>query len=333
MRIVKEGVNRASTFNGFCGEHDTMLFARAEGPDREKRVNGMPTAFHLRAISLEYCRQRRTADFLRKQGELTDDQILKGVSNEHAAAIEAKIAIFKKLYIGSVFAILFGSKIDAITSCRYRFARNLRVSCCGCFAQTNSKFDSVIGFNLISYTDGAFLVFTTFKAVEHYLRNFIALTGPGTAGIEELVNEVAFSKCEEPLIAPTFWEELTEDERRHVGLSLRPPAFRSGLPTPRIIRLGPNDVLEHEEPPVSISFGKDGKGKVLKFKRLPTGEFQVLESEEIQLDYKGEPNKATMLAAIESVRPDLRGRIRFGSNKLAKGEEGIASTESDTRTP
>src|SRR5580658_4405145 len=118
MRIVKEGLSRASTFNGFCGEHDALLFSRAEGKDRNLKVNGMLVAFHLRAVALEYCRWRRTADFLKKKGELTDDKMEKAVSNDLGAAIDAKNEIFKELYMESVFAMFFGSKADAIMGLR-----------------------------------------------------------------------------------------------------------------------------------------------------------------------------------------------------------------------
>jgi hypothetical protein len=101
----------------FCGEHDTLLFKRAEGPNIEDE-GGALTAFHLRALALEYCRQRRMADFNQKMAALVEDAAIRQASQRDADRIGVTISLFKKLYIDSVFAILSGSKIDVVTGYR-----------------------------------------------------------------------------------------------------------------------------------------------------------------------------------------------------------------------
>src|SRR5689334_12996995 len=63
MDVIEVGVNDASVFRGFCAEHDSALFASAEKIPLKK---SMSFSLHLRALSFEYCRKRRTADYFRK---------------------------------------------------------------------------------------------------------------------------------------------------------------------------------------------------------------------------------------------------------------------------
>jgi hypothetical protein len=63
-----------------------------------------------------------------------------------------------------------------------------------------------------------------------------------------LLNDIAFSKGEEPLIAPALWRCLSDAEKREIGLSLRHPNFRADLTAPRIIKLEPRDFVSEVTP-------------------------------------------------------------------------------------
>ena len=124
----------------------------------------------------------------------------------------------------------------------------MQVSCCGCFNETDAL-DSSIGYNLISYADMSILVLTTFKVVKRYLDSFLARYKlPGN--VERLVNDIAFLRCEEPLISPQLWRSLSEDEKLEVRLSLRHPAFRAGAIAPRVIRTTSSDFVTKLTPAI-----------------------------------------------------------------------------------
>ena len=265
LSVVETSVNKASTFNGFCPEHDSMLFAPAES--NESRRRGMFISLHLRSLALEYCRKRRSGDFLRKVAELTNDSILK----KNLRSYDIMASAFKKVYLGSIFNLMSGSDIDHIEYFCIPFSRNLQVSCCGCFNEKNDRFDSTIGFNLISYADMSILVLTIFKAVEHYLDNFLVTYDLPRNG-ERLINDIAFSRCEEPLISPKLWLSLNEKEKSEVRLSLRHPSVRERESAVRPVRLTLDDYLTRVTPDILERIACKQKDAIylMKGEKMPT---------------------------------------------------------------
>ena len=222
--VVEIGARNAGTFKGYCPEHDRWLFFSAE-TDLPHRKNGMLISLHLRALSLEYCRKRKSRDFSGKLSELVDDPTSRARFHEVATGFDAMCTLMKDAYLASTFALIGGSNIDSVQSYSLAFGRNLQVSCCGCFNEQSNSPLSVIAFNLISNSDISFLALTTFKAVEQHLKSFQAkYVIPNEAG--RLVNDIAFLKCEEPLISAKLWRSLTENEKVEVRLCLRHPASR-----------------------------------------------------------------------------------------------------------
>lgn len=239
--VVEVGVNDASVFKGFCPAHDSQLFASAEATHRG-RNRAMGISLHLRAVSLEYCRKRQVADFCRKFSELTSVPEMRSILQEDAERLDRFCSFFKKVYLGSIFNLIFGSDVDSIEYFCVPFSRNLQVSCCGCFSERVDAIDSTIGYNLISYADMSILVLTTFKVVNHYLDSFLAAYHLPENG-ERLVNDITFSKCEEPLISPQLWRSLSEDEKLEVRLSLRHSEVRAGATAPRVVRMTSSDFV------------------------------------------------------------------------------------------
>lgn len=66
IEIKPVEIASASTFNGFCNEHDTELFAPIEKSVLEKGNKDQLRALYLRALSYELARQRMTLDFREK---------------------------------------------------------------------------------------------------------------------------------------------------------------------------------------------------------------------------------------------------------------------------
>ena len=239
--IVSIGASNASVFNGFCPEHDAALFAAIEATDRTSK-GYMFGWHHLRAISVEYARKRWVHDFLKRASELTCDRDERFHYQRSAKLYETFCSFQREVYLEPLLSRGSDSYTHGIAYFCLPFSRNLGVSSCGCFQVTDGP-DSVIGYNLISYADLSILVLTAFKVCECHLESFLAgYNLPAEA--ERLVNDIAFAKGEEPLIAPLLWESLTPGERREVALSLRAPAFREpGASVPQVIRIGSGDLV------------------------------------------------------------------------------------------
>lgn len=283
VEVVLEGLNTASTFDGFCPGHDSQLFSKAE--EKERRTQrGMFQAFHLRAIALIYCRRRRSIDFMLRFSELVTDPRIKEGMKTRAEETRELYEIFRKLHFNSLVGILTGSTADKIFGFRIRFTRNLGVSCCGCFQQDPGDIRTVIGFNLVSHKSESELAVTTFEAVFRCVQDYERSYGPGTIGYQDMINDLAFSKCQEPLIAPPFWRSLSDSDRMAVGLSLRHPDVRGDGPIPGILRVGSNDILKHHIPDMTLPIPKGASEKEI-------------------------------ISLIESARPDMKGKVFLKSIK------------------
>ena len=195
-------------------------------------------ALHIRAVSLEVCRKRALCDFHRKMAELLGNSELRGF-----AEVQEKLyGAFSDVYLGCLFALIHGLSDDKIDYWCFPFTRNLEVSCCGMLNVTED-FDSAIGFNLISFEDMSALCLTVFDAAAHYVSQFLSgYSMPEDLGL--LVNDIAFRRCEEPLISPRVWKALSKDQKLAVGLSLRPPSNRLVEVDCNIIRVSPEDWMQ-----------------------------------------------------------------------------------------
>jgi hypothetical protein len=80
---------------------------------------------------------------------------------------------------------------------------------------------------------------TVFEATKHHLDAFTE-SHAFPDGVERLVNEIAFGKCEDPLIAPRLWHSLSEGQKRRVRLSLQNRQLQTDAPP--IIRITPADI-------------------------------------------------------------------------------------------
>lgn len=233
--IIRTSVNKASVFKGYCAVHDAKLFSPVEILEHRKR-GGMFAALHLRAYSVEYCRLRFAIEHMARLLEVNPK--LREVSFlVNAVKVQREqLGLFMRLYLSSALKMFLGSKTDSVEYLMIPFAKNLEVSCCGCFNQEANAIDSVIAFNLISHSNYSYLVLSVFKVAERRLTNFMN-SYRGSGMLERMLNDIAFHYCEEPLISCHLWETMSAEDQANVRLALRHPDFRDGFERPTIIRL------------------------------------------------------------------------------------------------
>ena len=257
IEVIKLGVNKAGVFKGYCPHHDARVFISADtrDADNKHKKRGMIRALHCRAVSLEVCRKRITTEFteslrrrLAQSGVSLPDTSSEAIemAENFQKAFKLSMEYFEAMLHGMFLWATSGGEGGVSYFCVV-IPRNIEVSCCGVFGHAINDQPATIGYNMISYSDMSILFLTTVNTTKAWLDHF--LTGyfyPGyenIANIERLLNDIAFSKGEEPLISPPLWHSLTETEQLHVRQSLRPPWARAVTSVPRVIRLTPGDFV------------------------------------------------------------------------------------------
>jgi len=239
MIVDEVGVNQAGTFDGFCPAHDSHGFKSIERLDEPHKFSVI-APLDFRARSLEYGRKRTNFDFFKRLAELTTDDSAKAIFQAQAELYERTCLQFGDTFIGNAVRMLRGDpQAPAEGKVEYfcmPIARNLEVSCCGCFHLDMSDHNSTATYTLISYADMSVLLLTTYQSSKEKFYAFAHETGP-----EKLLNEIAFSRGEEPLIGARLWRSLSEEQQLAVRLSLCHPDYRVTSEVPQIIKLGKDD--------------------------------------------------------------------------------------------
>jgi hypothetical protein len=242
IEVIEVGVNKASVFKGYCVEHDSRIFAPIETSAADKKRH-LSIAMHVRAISLEFARKRWVADYYLKLSQLFQED---GIHEFQEVAKQLSMARdhFKGVLYYFFFATAGGNN-DGIDYFFLPFSGNLMVSSCGLFTRLMKDRGGYIGYNLISYSTMSLLALTTFKSTASALDSFLKDYGyPENANLERLINDIAFSKGEEPIIAPVLWQSLSKSDQMQVRQSLRPPGLRMSVCIPRIIKLTRENLAE-----------------------------------------------------------------------------------------
>ena len=238
--VVRMGVNDVGVFKGYCPTHDSRLFASAELMGAAKG-NGMFHALHLKSLSVEYCRKRQVLDFYCKASRLADNIDAKRYFNSQKEEAEGVFKIFKSAHFYRFLKAINPQLGEQLEYFFLPFTRNLHVSCCGVFNSDPGNIDSTIAYNIISYSDASILSLTTLSPFKLHLDSYIEKYKHLPNCIDMLINEIAFSHCEEPLISSKLWNTLSDYDRAQIRLSLRHPHYRLQIAPPQIIKLGIGD--------------------------------------------------------------------------------------------
>jgi hypothetical protein len=239
MEIVEIGINDASTFKGYCPKHDAMLFSPVDSQG-ERNKSWVFRSLHLRAMSLELCRKRRSADFM---NQLKKSPVASALI---AAATDAEVAASAaKTDMQTILSTFFFNQnlVLPIDFFAIGFNRNLGVAACGVFDYGGDTKLSTIGYHILPYKNSSLLVLTclgdSHKILDPYFSSF-----KGLNPFEQMVNDIAFLRGEEPLISPAFWYSLTETEKLQLRQCLMHPYYRNATFDPRFVRIEPSELID-----------------------------------------------------------------------------------------
>jgi hypothetical protein len=186
----------------------------------------MTISLYMRAVSLEYARQRRTADYFTKSSELSKINNHHETHTELAKLWNERSIAFKAIYVDILFYNLFRKSSIQLNNYTILFPFNCEISCCGCFMLDRDDIRSIISYNLISFKDSTLFIIAAPHNIAHSVERYISkYINNDRSDIELMLNDIAFNRCEEPLIAPSIWNSLSKEDRRSIRISLNHPDF------------------------------------------------------------------------------------------------------------
>jgi hypothetical protein len=261
------GVNLASTFPGFCGKHDSEVFAPIE---QETLQLSQHTAFlfHYRALCLELVRKRHAAEHtlpvLKKADagqpfpkQLAVQSLIKNYSEGIAAGLAdleaAKADLDRRLLANDWSSVHYVAiEFDHVLPVTATFGIQPEHDWEGNRLQDLSDISlkpEEISLAITSYCNRGYAIFAWIGKSMGIQTTFVdsLLASPDAKWAGSLVN-ACFELCENTQISPTWWTSLQPDERARLCgkiLSGTPAARRDAqglahtalVPDPRVVRV------------------------------------------------------------------------------------------------
>ena len=135
--LIRTSVSEASTFRGFCPQHDKAVFSSIELQPVNPSNNAQSFAFFIRAFSYEFAQKRRAL----KWTNLLLDEIRGWIDRPMLASLEAmrdgKAAAFSQdapYYMSALFQMLETKDYSKLTTVWRVVEKNLGVSSCCVFS-------------------------------------------------------------------------------------------------------------------------------------------------------------------------------------------------------
>jgi hypothetical protein len=250
--ISRLGISKASTFPGFCNNHDTKIFAPIETEKLEFGNKKQADLFLLRAYAYEFTRKQRLVDWLRTSIEECARQDIPYNNcsvDQHCAEIENFIQIEKPFYIDRFFCDpTFKSELCF----KWRVVPgNLGVSVSCCFPPlsdkelleyANSNLESplpMVTFTLLPESNQTHVILGWHQSFSNFVQPMVNLfMSHDPTVLEQFINECVFTKSEDFCIKPSLWDSTTDEIKQQVSRGIRHEHFRGPLSTiPTVIRV------------------------------------------------------------------------------------------------
>lgn len=245
-KLVKLNISRATVFPGYCNEHDTSVFRCVERTELVKDTPNQVVAFHIRALSYTFARQRHELYFSMKLWELMADKI--GCMQPNPQIINWRI------YVPADYEMLIKPcfQLDAEHNLRWRWRiidKNIGVSCTSSICPLDDEFaDKYVGdatdykkmklakprpfasLTVLPKADYTHVVLAWHKDISGMARDFIeAFSSNDVAVFERALNDAIFNRSEDYAVKPSLWESLSEDERTRFEVAIIPEHLRGAL--------------------------------------------------------------------------------------------------------
>ncbi len=254
-RLVKKNVSKATVFLGYCNEHDTSVFSCIERSELVKDSPNQVVAFHIRALSYTFARQRHELYFSMKLWELMSDKI--GCMQPNPQIINWRI------YVPADYEMLIKPCFQPGAANNLRWVwriidKNIGVSCTSSICPLDDESgDKYVGdatdykklkltkprpfasLAVLPKDDCTHVVLVWHKDISDVAKDYIdAFASNDIAKFEMVLNDAIFNRSEDYAVRPSLWESLSEDERTKFEVAIIPEHLRGDLPDkPSLIKL------------------------------------------------------------------------------------------------
>lgn len=238
LTLEKVGINKASTFTGFCSVHDKNIFSPLEDEEitlSDKQLFLLAYRGFCREL---FCKeQNKDTASLIKQSDRGQDQMLQAMIQGFAGAYDSGVDLAMR-DLGHIKKemdlILVNEDYSRINHCIFEFDSTPKILVSAMITpemdfqgndlQRLGLQDEVyeyIFFNCISYENKGCFVFSWLASNEKYCDKFVdSLLKLGNEQVSDALVRFCYSFSENTWASPSWWNSLSEEARDSIGKRL-----------------------------------------------------------------------------------------------------------------
>ena len=242
------GIGEASTFPGFCGQHDQIIFAPIE---KEKVVRERPDQailFFLKTVCHEYASKREASYFFHEFRKAIGD-LAPPEWHEFFCAWERGVNLYllreSPFYVKRVFDVITSRSFDQLRTIWVTVDQVLPISTCTAICPWLDEYEAkwtiekpqpIVSFT-ISPSDGVTHVIISWLVEHDHDAAWIVKKIDSPDGVEFLVN-LCVAESSDCCFNIDFWHDMPDATRSVVLNNMRHNSFRGPLTQlPRIVKI------------------------------------------------------------------------------------------------
>ncbi len=240
------GINKASTFTGFCSFHDKELFKVFEDSPFNPYDKEQITLLGYRSISLEFFKknsQKHNTTLMKDLdfGQTQEEQILiQAYSSHFEGGVELSlrdVEHHKLLYERAISS----RNYEEIQSYTIKFKNILPIQCSGCYfppidfngnkLQDYEDIDNIldnINFSILTENESSYAVFSwhssSNKSCLKFIESFDKLSKDKKIN---MIFNYTFFTCENVYISPVWWDNLEKEIKEYLKEIIQPLQFQN----------------------------------------------------------------------------------------------------------
>jgi hypothetical protein len=241
LTLIPTGISKASTFPGFCGNHDKEIFWDLENRALKKGDYAQASLLFLRTISYEYAQKRKGTIWLENFIKITRGIIepeLTRATTYLKEGMKHFVDFDGPFYLNAAFDALEKNPDLLVTEWEI-ITKNLMASCCCCFSpllddHVDYKIEHpnepgpVVMFNLIPEENHSHIIVSWHKQDSKHTA-WIKESMAVKASLERFINECAIVESEDTCLNPDLWKSTPHEVQAHALHAMRKSEFRGPL--------------------------------------------------------------------------------------------------------
>lgn len=228
--LQKKQIAEASTFVGYCNEHDTSIFEPIENGNLDANLDKHSLLLFLRCFSYEYANKRNAHD--RSKGinkeccHLFGDEGARQY-NHHIEGMKVFLDIDAPYYLDKLFNYYEAGNYSEISHNSFIIPQNIGISSTTCISPLRenhsdwmlSHFDNAqptVALSIIPDIDKTIVSFVWLSEFDSMCSDFMTINLE-TENVSKILNSYLLNGSEDLCINPSIWENLDVRERKIVN--------------------------------------------------------------------------------------------------------------------